>query len=134
VKLTKGAPKFPKGVRVTLGDQLTAPGRLLELQKPRALCTPVEVGGLALRTPAVSFLCHPAKQVKAVCALASPLDGGGLCKRESDCGGTKGVTTFCAKQAKHVTVPGLHVANALAAGRLDARKDELVCLPALRTP
>lgn len=134
VKLTKGAPKFPKGVRITLGDQFTAPGRLLELKKPGVLCTPVEVGAVPRRTPALSYLCFPAKQVKAACTVSAPRNAGGLCKRESDCGGTTGATSFCVKQAKHVTVSALHVANVFAAGRLDARKPELACVPAERTP
>jgi hypothetical protein len=130
-KLTKGAPKFPKGVRVTVGDQFTDPPRLVELKKPKLLCTPVELGAAVLRTPVVRYLCHPAKQVRAVCATGAPQNASGLCKRESDCGGVKGATAYCVKQAKHRVVAGMHLANDFGPARVDARRDELVCLPAV---
>jgi hypothetical protein len=133
VKLTKGSPKFPKGLRIAVGDQFTDPPRLVELKKPRALCTPVEIGGAMLRTPAARLLCHPAKPVKAVCAAGAPQNAGGFCKREADCGGIKGATTLCMKQPKHQVAAGLHVANDFGSGRVDARKDELVCVPVLIT-
>jgi cysteine-rich repeat protein len=43
-KVTKSAPKFPKGVTVTLADQFVSPAKSYAVSKPSHLCTPVDIG------------------------------------------------------------------------------------------
>ncbi|MFN8542942.1 MAG: hypothetical protein U0807_01825 [Candidatus Binatia bacterium] len=61
VKLSKGAPKFPKGRQITLADQFTSPPAVLDLKKPRSLCLPTGVDGGGTKHAAARLLCYQAK-------------------------------------------------------------------------
>ena len=58
IKVTRGTPKFPKGVTVTMADQFTSPAKTLSLKKPRHLCLPVSANGSTVNAPNVSLVCY----------------------------------------------------------------------------
>lgn len=132
-KLAKGQPKLPKDLQLTIGDQFTSPPKRVTVKKLVRLCTPVGVNGGATKHTA-NLLCFQVATTKGRCAEASPTNAGGGCKKETDCGGTKGQTTLCALQAKFLQQPGRNVVNDLDAGKLDAAKEDVLCLPALLAP
>ena len=80
------------------------------------------------------LLCFQVAQTKGRCAENAPANPGGGCKKETDCGGTKGATTYCAVQPKFAQQTGRNVANDLDAGALDVKKDDVLCLPAVAGP
>ena len=117
-----------------MGDQLTAPPRRYVVRKPTRLCIAAAKNDEAARHPDDHLLCYALKPSKGRCADDAPLNAGGGCKREADCGGTKRVTSFCAVQGKFAKVLALHTSNQFGSEQLDAVKDGEVCLPSLRTP
>jgi len=133
VGLAKGAPAFPKTLEVTVGDQFTTPAQRYVVRKPRLLCTPANKNGEGVRH-AEHLICYPLKLAKGRCATAAPLNAGGSCKKEENCGGTQRVTTFCIKQRPFATVLGAHVANQFGAEQLDVLKEAELCVPSLLTP
>jgi hypothetical protein len=132
-KVAKGAGKLPKNLEITIADAFTQPPKRVVVQKLLALCTPVTPSGDAPKHGDY-LLCFKAQATKGQCAGNATINAGRGCKKESDCGGIKGQTTFCSAQAKFTKVTGLHVANDLDAGTLDAAKDDVICLPAVRLP
>jgi fibro-slime domain-containing protein len=64
VKVTKGAPKLPKGLRATVGDQFTAPPKVFDLKKPTRLCTPVNKEDEGIKNPDTHLMCYQAKPAK----------------------------------------------------------------------
>lgn len=132
-KLAKGQPKLPKDLQITVADAFTTPPKRLTVKKVVRLCTPVGVDGGPTKHDA-RLLCVQVAPTKGRCADAAPLNAGGGCKKEVDCGGTKGATTFCAVQPKFAKRTGRNVANDLDAGTLDATKEDVVCLPAVAGP
>jgi hypothetical protein len=133
VKIAKGAPKFPRDLEVTAGDQFTAPPRRYLVKKPLLLCAPADKNGEGVHH-AEHQLCYVLKLAKARCADGAPANAGRSCKREEDCGGTKKVTTFCQKQQAAAAVAGVHLANQFGAERVDVRKAAELCLPSVRVP
>src|SRR5262249_18675435 len=133
VKITKHTAKLPRGLEATAGDAFGGTARYF-VKKPLTLCAPATVDGGA-PTHAGDPLCYAVKLAKARCADDAPARAGASCKSELDCGGTKKVTTFCAKQPKAVPLAGVFTANQLDVGRrLDVKKSAELCLPATRVP
>ncbi len=132
-KIAKGTPKFPRGLEITLGDGLASARRRYLVKKPRLLCAPTDTDGGGV-DHAEFQLCYIVKLAKARCADVAPTNPGRSCKSESDCGGTKKVTTYCQKQAGFTPVPGAYTANQFDAERVDVRKATDLCLPALLVP
>jgi hypothetical protein len=61
-KVTSGTPPFPKGMRVSVRDRFTDPGTvLLDLEKPTALCHPVDKHGEGILDDATRLVCYQAK-------------------------------------------------------------------------
>ncbi len=60
VKITKGAPKFPKGRQITLSDAFTPSASVMVLKKPRSLCVPTGVAGGGTKHAASRLLCYQA--------------------------------------------------------------------------
>jgi len=58
VKLSDGAPKFPKGVQATVSDQFE--NRLYNIKKPVRLCVPVDTGG-GILSGTNHLMCYKAK-------------------------------------------------------------------------
>jgi hypothetical protein len=130
-KISKGAAKFPRTLEITAADALTnASGRYL-VKKPRALCTPTNVNGAGTHHTSYQ-LCYVVKLAKARCADGAPANPGASCKSELDCGGAKKITTFCQKQPKLASVPGIFTANQFDTEHVDARKAIDLCLPSDR--
>ena len=59
----KGAAPFPKGLRLTVADQLGSPV-VYELKKPSRLCAPASVAGGDVVAPTTFLLCYQAKPAK----------------------------------------------------------------------
>ncbi len=104
----------------------------MTVKKLVRLCVPVGTDGGATKHTE-HLLCFQVAATKGRCAPAAPQNAGGGCKKEPDCGGTK-TTTLCVPQAKFAKRTGHLVVNDLDTGTLDAAKDDVLCLPALRTP
>jgi hypothetical protein len=131
-KLAKGQPKLAKTLELTLTDGFSGAPKRVTVKKLTRLCVPTGVDGGAAKH-AEHLLCFSATATKGRCAAGAPLNAGGGCKKEIDCGGAK-TTAFCEPQPKFTTLAGRRVANELDAGSLDATKEEALCLPALPTP
>ncbi len=132
-KLAKGQPKLAKDLQVTVADGLTDPAKRFTIQKLATLCVPVTADGGATKHPD-DLLCFKAAATKAACSDLAPVNPGGACKKETDCGGTKGQTTLCTPQGKFTALANVRVANDLGSGGLAAAKDAVICLPGIRTP
>ncbi len=131
-KLAKGQPKLAKDLQLTIADPFTNPPKRVAVKKLARLCVPTGIDGGAAKH-AEHLLCFAVAATKGRCASGAPLNAGGGCKKEIDCGGTK-TTAFCVPQAKLTALAGRRVANELDAGTLDVTKEDVVCLPALPTP
>ncbi len=133
VKLAKGQPKLPKNLQLTVRDQFTDPPKRVRVKKLVRLCTPTGANGTAAKQNG-HLLCVQVAASKGRCADTAPSNAGGACKSEVECQGTKGLTQLCVAQEKFVQQPGRNVANDLAAGTLDAAKEDVLCLPAALAP
>jgi hypothetical protein len=65
IRTTAGAPRFPHGVRASVGDQFTSPPKTFALRKPRVLCAPAAINGRPAKNPAVYQLCYFARRESA---------------------------------------------------------------------
>jgi hypothetical protein len=65
VKVSKGDPKFPKGLQAHVVDQFNQP-KLYAIKKPTRLCAPTDKNGEdpGAKTHADHLLCYQAKPVK----------------------------------------------------------------------
>jgi hypothetical protein len=63
-KVSKGTPKFPKGVQVTVADQFDGTARTLDVKKPTKLCLPVDKNGEGIQSPDERLVCYSAKPAK----------------------------------------------------------------------
>jgi len=101
VKITKGAPKFPKGRQITLTDAFRTSASVMDLKKPHSLCVPTGGAGGATKHAGTRLLCYQAKP----------------------------------EGAPVVPRPGVFLHDAeLGAARVDVKKDDMVCLPAIVGP
>jgi uncharacterized delta-60 repeat protein len=131
VKIAKGAPKLPKTLQLTIADQLTDPAKRYLVKKVSRLCVPTAKDAEAAKHTD-HLVCYVVKPTRGRCADAVPLNAGGGCKKEKECGGVKGQTAFCAIQAKFAKRLGVLTANELEHARLNLAKEGEVCLPSLR--
>jgi hypothetical protein len=63
IKTSAGTPRFPQGTQVAASDQLS-PLRALAIRKPRYLCAPASIDGLATKSPTVFQLCYLARPAR----------------------------------------------------------------------
>ena len=63
-KTAKGAPKFPKGVQVTLADAFDPTVRTFDVKKPKHLCLPVDKNGEGIQDASTLLVCYKAKPAK----------------------------------------------------------------------
>lgn len=131
-KLAAGQPKLAKNLELTVADGFAGTAKRVVVKKLARLCVPTGVDGGEPKH-AEHLLCFQVGATKGRCAAGAPLNAGGGCKKEVDCGGAK-TTAFCVPQSKFTALAGRRVANELDAGTLDATKEEVLCLPALPTP
>lgn len=106
VKISKGDPKFPKGLRAEVVDELAQP-KTYDLKKPTRLCLAADRNGTDPTAPAHvdHLMCYQVKPAK-----------------------------LTPKQAKFTKVTNLFVNNAIAAGKLDVVKDTELCVPSTVAP
>ena len=71
------------------------------------------------------------KPTKGRCADDAPQNAGRGCKKEADCGGTKGVTTLCILQPKLGPLSGLFATDQFGTTRMHVAKEDEVCVPSL---
>ena len=100
-----------------------------ELRKPRRLCFPSDKNGEGIKSAHAHLMCYSAKRARRRCADTAPQTPGAGCREEADCGGTKGVTSFCAKQSKFPKVFGVQLNNPFGPEVLDLRKEAEFCVP-----
>jgi hypothetical protein len=134
VKTTRRTPSLPKGVQVSAaGDPFTTPARRYLVRKPKRLCTPVDQNGEGRRNPD-HLLCYRVTPTTGRCADGAPVNAGGGCTNEGNCGGTHGATTLCVRQGTFAAVPAVQAANQFGAEELDVVGENEICLPSLRIP
>lgn len=63
-KVSKGTPKFPKGVQVTLADQFDGTARTFDVKKPTKLCLPVDKNGEGIQSTEHLLVCYSAKPAR----------------------------------------------------------------------
>ena len=124
---------FPRDLQVTIADQFTDPENLYDVQRPTRLCTPVDKNSEGIKNPEEHLMCYTVKPVRRICADDAPLNGGGECRNEQHCGGTKKVTAFCLKQLRREKVLGVHVSNQFGADLLDVIVEQELCVPSMKT-
>lgn len=127
-KLSKGTPKLAKTLEVTIADEYTNPPKRFAVKKLTRVCVPTNVLG----TPPKHtdhLVCYQVKATKGRCADGAPLNAGGGCKKEADCGGVKGTTALCAAQSKPVPALGVFTSDLIRGLQQDLKKDGDVCLP-----
>ena len=100
IKISKGAPKFPKGLQVSVEDQFHQ-AKLYDVKKPKHLCPPVNKEGEGFQDEAAHLMCYQVKAVKG--------------------------------EPKTDKVLDIHVSNQFGEGRLDAIKEDVLCVPSLTT-
>ena len=64
IKITSGAPKFPKGLQAMLDDQFAEPVRTFDLKKPKLLCNPTDKNGEGIKSQEGHLVCYQAKPAK----------------------------------------------------------------------
>jgi hypothetical protein len=134
VKMTRESAPFPRDLQITtVGDAFTPPARRYLAKKPTRLCTPADQNGEGRRNPD-HLLCYQVKATTRRCTDAAPVNPGGGCKKETDCGGIKGATNFCGRQGTFPSVSNVRIANQFGAEQVDAPREDEICLPSLRTP
>jgi hypothetical protein len=131
VKLTPGTLPVPAGLSVTIADQFTTPANLYLVKKPTRLCAPADKNDEGVRH-AEHLVCYTLRLVKKRCAAGAPVNPGGTCTREADCGGTQRVTELCTSQPRFTSVGGVHLENQFGSERVDVRKEAELCVPSER--
>ena len=63
-KTSQGAPKLPKGLRVTASGSLTSPAKTYDVKAVRHLCVATSLNGTPSKNPGAAFVCYRAKPVK----------------------------------------------------------------------
>ena len=122
--------EFPKALELTAADRVTDGPRRLAVKKPTRYCTPVDKNGEGTRHTD-HLVCYAVKPTKGRCADAAPLNAGRGCKKEVDCGGTKGSTALCVTQPKLAGLSGLFVTDQFGTAKVHVGKEDEVCLPSL---
>jgi hypothetical protein len=56
--VTKGTPKFPKGVTVTVADQFRTTAGTFTIKKAQHVCTPVSKDGSVVHNPDAHLVCY----------------------------------------------------------------------------
>jgi uncharacterized repeat protein (TIGR01451 family) len=104
VKVSKGDPKFPKGLQAQVVDQFNQP-KLYDLKKPTRLCAPANKNNEDPNTVmhADHLMCYQAKIAKT-----DP------------------------KQPKHQKVRNIFVNNQFGPEQLDTRKEDELCVPSTK--
>lgn len=128
VKLSAGEEKFPQDLHAQVIDQFSQ-STLYDIQKPTALCNPVDKNGEGINDLDTHLMCYEAVVVPKICAATAPANPNNACKAEEDCGGVARQSSFCQPQAKPDKVSGNHTNNQFGPEQLDTLKVEELCTP-----
>jgi len=127
--------KFPKGLRVALGDQFEGNARMFDVKKPVNLCLPADRNGEGIGDASTHLQGFQLALTKGKCAPSSPANSNSGCTKETDCGGSR-TTDFCVKQAKSVKHANIGVINQFhspeAPLQVDAIKPDRLLVPAAK--
>jgi hypothetical protein len=128
------ANKFPKGIEVALSDLLQPDAQVYDVKKPLTLDAPADVAGGGTSDADTHLRGYAIALAAKRCGADAPTHAGEGCKVETDCGGTKGTTSFCQAQTKFDKQTGITVRDAFhpdasPALTLDAIKPERVLVP-----
>ena len=61
VKRSKGSPKFPRGLQLTRGDELTTPPKLFDVLRPRHVCRPASANDSLAKNAMIQLTCYQVK-------------------------------------------------------------------------
>lgn len=122
IKPSKGSEKFEPIPSVTLTGQFES--RAVAVLRPLLFCNPAQVGDSAIYDTATHLKGYQLKPIRNLCTDNAPVNGGGECKNERDCGGTAQQTTFCRAQPKPDKISGIHANNQFGPEQLDTLKVE----------
>ena len=127
IKVTKGTPPFPKGIRASVVDQFAQP-RVFELRKPTRLCTPTDKDN---QDPGAEnnpdhMMCYRVKLADKYCATSPFPD----CRNDTDC--NSGVSCIWKQDAQHRVV-NIHVNNQFGPELLEAVRPRELCVPSTKT-
>ena len=64
IKISKGQPKFPKGIQVDVSSQFTPTVKTLDVKKPKRLCLPVSKNGSVIKNAGGYLTCYQVKPAK----------------------------------------------------------------------
>jgi hypothetical protein len=81
------------------------------VKKPLNLCAPAGKNGEGIGDPKTHFQGYQPALTKGQCAVDAPANAGVGCTRKTECGGTRGATSFCVTQAKSVKHTNIKVIN-----------------------
>ena len=123
-----GASDFPRDLRASVVDQFGQP-KVFEVMKPGRLCVAADKNGEGIKNPAAHLMCYPVKPVAGFCDGGAPANRGGVCEKETDCGGKNGKTRYCTAQPKHVKVSGIYTHNQFGQEKFDTIREEELCVP-----
>jgi hypothetical protein len=118
---------------VTLSDQFEA--GLFEVQKPVSLCNPADTNGDDPPAPADPdhLKAYQITLVPKVCVVGAPTNEGKACRREQDCGGTTGQTSFCQPVPQHVRQTNLTIENQFSSLQVDTLKPDRLLVPTAKS-
>ena len=123
-----GASDFPRDLRASVIDQFGQP-KVFEVMKPGRLCVAADKNGEGIKNPAAHLMCYPVKPVAGFCDPGAKANRGGVCQKETDCGGKNGKTRYCTTQPKHVKVSGIYTHNQFGQEKFDTIREEELCVP-----
>jgi len=63
-KVTKGRPKFPRGLQASVEDQWETPAKVYDLKRPKLLCLAVNKNGEGIKHTYDNMVCYLAKPAK----------------------------------------------------------------------
>lgn len=114
---------------VSLSDQFEA--GLFAVQKPVSLCNPADTegGDPTAPTDPDHLEAYQVTLVPKVCVAGSPTNAGRACRREQDCRGTVGQSSFCQRVPEHHRQTNLTVENQLGSLHVDTLKPDRLLVP-----
>ena len=119
---------FPRDLTAFVKDQFEQPRRYT-IRPPDRLCSPVDKNDEGVADRQHHLLCYPVKIAPKVCRADAPANALEACRKETDCGGERRATTFCARQPRTDRVTGIHVNNQFGPELLETKGEEALCLP-----
>jgi hypothetical protein len=64
VKRSRGTPRFPRGIQVSVDDPFSEVARTFDVKGPTRLCTPVRKNRERIKNPDDHLMCYSVKQAR----------------------------------------------------------------------